>query len=154
MPIDQRTNTYEIEPNHNHKHNLHNNNRKRRNNSFRVPSVNVISEQAINGDSQLIRSQSVGHNILLEKTSVDSNGLLNATFNGMKAGKSDGIRSTLSQPLLLNTSSDSEHETKPLRDSHKFWKSGTLSRPDIFYQVGLILKAKILWLIFRTPRCS
>lgn len=110
--------------------------RKPRHNSFRVPSVQVISEGGVvsGGDSQLIRSQSVGHHILTS-TNYERNGFLNGSLSGMKAGKSDGIRSTLSQPLLHNTSSESDQETKRLRDSQKFWKSGTLSRPDIFYQV-------------------
>lgn len=61
---------------------------------------------------------------------------MNATFNnGMKNGKTEGMRSTLSQPLLMHTYSD--REAKHLRDTHRFWKSGTLSRPDIFYQVRL-----------------
>lgn len=101
-----------------------------------MPSVQVISEGGIvSGDSQLIRSQSVGHQILTS-TNYETNGFLNGSLNSMKAGKSDGIRSTLSQPLLHNTSSESDQDSKALHDSQKFWKSGTLSRPDIFYQVN------------------
>lgn len=96
----------------------------------------------------MTRSQSVGHNFMTESvdSSVDSNNLLNVSYqyNGgtgnnskstKKNGKTDGMRYTLSQPLLVNSSSESDHETKPLKESHKHWRSGTLSRPDIFYQV-------------------
>lgn len=102
-----------------------------------MPSVNVISESetngCMNGETQLIRSHSVGHNL---PTAKNPDGLLlNAQFNGLKNGKtnrsSNGIRSTLSQPLLMSA----EHESKPLKGSHKIWRSGTLSRPDVFYQV-------------------
>lgn len=120
--------------------------RKPRTTSVRVPSVNVISEVA---EGQMTRSQSVGHNFMTTASvdsSVDSNNLLNVSYhNGgtenssksmKKNGKTDGMRYTLSQPLLVNSSSESDHETKPLKESHKHWRSGTLSRPDIFYQVG------------------
>lgn len=108
--------------------------------AFRVPSVNVISEGNMNGggigggETQLIRSHSVGHNLLSTKNPLASDGLLNATFDSMKNGKTNAgnIRSTLSQPLLM---SSAEHEHKPLKGSQKFSRSGTLSRPDIFYQV-------------------
>lgn len=133
---DQNSTGYTVEPNHNTTNHNHNHNRKPRTNSFRVPSVQVISESGVlTGDSQLIRSQSVGHQILTDANYIETHGFQNGSLNGLKAGKSDGIRSTLSQPLLHNVSSDSEQETKPFRDSQKFWKSGTLSRPDIFYQV-------------------
>lgn len=123
----------------------HSSKRRQRNISVRVPSVNVISEV---GDGQMMRSQSVGHNMASTNSSTDSNNLLNINYssngqreNGASAsyknGKGDGMRYTLSQPLLINSSSDSEHENKPLKDSHKHWKSGTLSRADIFYQVIL-----------------
>lgn len=119
--------------------------RKPRTTSVRVPSVNVISEV---GDGQMmIRSQSVGHNIDTDTTThfYDSNKLLSVNYNcngrpnenGKTVpsnGKTDGMRYTLSQPLLIN--STSEHENKPLKDAHKHWRSGTLSRPDIFYQVS------------------
>lgn len=114
-----------------------------------MPSVNVISEV---GDGQIIRSQSVGHSmfsttLIANPTAngIESNKLLNVNYNcngnqenGIKTliksnGKSDGMRYTLSQPLLINPAS--EHENKPLKESHKHWRSGTLSRPDIFYQV-------------------
>lgn len=133
---DQSTTGYTSEPNHNTTNHNHNHKRKPRTNSFRVPSVQVISESGVlTGDSQLIRSQSVGHQILTDSNYIETNGFLNGSLNGLKVAKSDGIRSTLSQPLLHNVSSDSEQETKPFRDSQKFWNSGTLSRPDIFYQV-------------------
>lgn len=107
--------------------------------TYRVPSVNVISEATINGgETQLIRSHSVGHNLLSTKNPLASDGLLNATFDGMKNGKGktgNGIRSTLSQPLLMGSAPDSGHEHKPLKHSQRISRSGTLSRPDIFYQV-------------------
>lgn len=131
--------------------------RKPRTPSVRVPSVNVICEV---NDAPMFRSQSVGHS--MATNSCDANKLLNTTYqsngngNGVAGGgggggggvgiqenggmkpmqngiKADGMRYTLSQPLLMNTTS--EHEHKPLKDSHKHWRSGTLSRPDIFYQV-------------------
>lgn len=121
------------------------NKRRHRNTSVRVPSVNIISEA---GEGQMIRSQSVGHN-MATNSSCSSNNLLNINYNSgrnekagslsQKIGKMDGMRYTLSQPLLVNNSSDSEHESKPLKDHHKHWRSGTLSRPDIFYQVLLLL---------------
>lgn len=75
----------------------------------------------------------------------DSNKLLNINYNcngrqengngkTQNNGKMDGMRYTLSQPLLIHATADSEHENKPLKESHKHWRSGTLSRPDIFYQ--------------------
>lgn len=127
-----------------------NNKRRHRNTSVRVPSVNIISEV---GEGQMIRSQSVGHNIATNSSS-SSNNLLNINYNigrnekagslSQKIGKMDGMRYTLSQPLLVNNLSESEHESKPLKD-HKHWRSGTLSRPDIFYQVLLpnIIIAKL-----------
>lgn len=141
------SNLYNVEPSHNitvpavRQHR-----RKSRNHSFRVPSVHVISEGGAvgggsigsgsgGGDSQLIRSQSVGHQILSDTSYGEKKSFMNGSFNALKVGKSDGIRSTLSQPLLHNTSSESDQESKTLHDSQKFWKSGTLSRPDIFYQV-------------------
>lgn len=120
------------------------NKRRHRNTSVRVPSVNIISE---GGEGQMIRSQSVGHNMATNSSSCSSNNLLNINYNlgrnekagslSQKISKMDGMRYTLSQPLLVNNSSDSEHESKPLKDHHKHWRSGTLSRPDIFYQVLL-----------------
>lgn len=142
---DQREHIYEVESLPNSQRNGHGPGhlkRKPRTTSVRVPSVNVISEVM---DGPMIRSQSVGHNMAVETThSHDSNKLLNTNYNcngsqekGTKTmqhnGKSDGMRYTLSQPLLINTTS--EHENKPLKESHKHWRSGTLSRPDIFYQV-------------------
>lgn len=120
--------------------------RKPRTPSVRVPSVNIICE--VNGDGQMFRSQSVGHN--MATNTCEANKLLNITYqsngngkngvgheNGIKpiqnGTKTDGMRYTLSQPLLINTAT--EHECKPLKESHKHWRSGTLSRPDIFYQV-------------------
>lgn len=104
--------------------------------SSRIPSVNVIAESS--ADGQIIRSHSVGHSmaVVSTKSPGDSKYLLNVTthHNGLKNGiKSEGMRYTLSQPLLANTSADSHN--KSLRESHKHWRSGTLSRPDIFYQV-------------------
>lgn len=134
-----------------HAHSSHSSKRRHRNTtSVRVPSVNVISEV---GDNQMVRSQSVGHNMASTNSSTDSNNLLNINYNndGRKSnkagvsnrnGKTDGMRYTLSQPLLINSSSDSEHESKPLKDSHKHWRSGTLSRADIFYQVSLVINEK------------
>lgn len=129
--------------------------RKPRTTSVRVPSVNVISEV---GDGQMVRSQSVGHSIDNETTThfYDSNKLLsvNYTCNGRQEngktvpnnGKPDGgMRYTLSQPLIHSTS---EHENKPLKESHKHWRSGTLSRPDIFYQVNeftIKIQSILLW---------
>lgn len=125
--------------------------RKPRTPSVRVPSVNVICEV---NDAPMFRSQSVGHS--MATNTCDANKLLNTTYqsngngnvNGVGGGggqenggikqngtKADGMRYTLSQPLLMNTTS--EHETKPLKESHKHWRSGTLSRPDIFYQVRI-----------------
>lgn len=117
--------------------------RKPRTPSVRVPSVNVICEV---NDGQMFRSQSVGHSMA---NNGEANKLLNITYqsngngngNGKENGtnlmqngtKADGMRYTLSQPLLINTAL--EHESKPLKESHKHWRSGTLSRPDIFYQV-------------------
>lgn len=124
---DKATNAHDSELSSNHNHNNH----KRRNNSFRVPSVNVISE-ATNGDNQLTRSHSVGHNGLVTKVNGEAQGLLNT--NGYKNGKVDGIRSTLSHPMLWHSTcsdKDAKHS-----EAHRFWKSGTLSRPDIFYQVN------------------
>lgn len=101
--------------------------------------MHVISEGGVNNvETQLMRSHSVGHNGLLQKVSGETDVLLH-TSNGLKNGKtqkSGGIRSTLSQPLLINSSS-SDSEQKPLKSSHsqKIWRSGTLSRPDVFYQV-------------------
>lgn len=76
----------------------------------------------------------------------DANKLLNINYNcngrqengngKTQNGKLDGMRYTLSQPLLINSTADSEHENKPLKESHKHWRSGTLSRPDIFYQAS------------------
>lgn len=98
------------------------------------------------GDGQMFRSQSVGHSMaVVTANGNDGNKLLNINYNCngsqengitqmMKTnGKLDGMRYTLSQPLLINSAS--EHENKPLKESHKHWRSGTLSRPDIFYQV-------------------
>lgn len=120
--------------------------RKPRTPSVRVPSVNVICEV---NDGQMFRSQSVGHS--MAANNGEANKLLNITYqangnggvgggvkeNGTKpiqnGTKADGMRYTLSQPLLINTAL--EHESKPLKESHKHWRSGTLSRPDIFYQV-------------------
>lgn len=148
LQADQQNGTYDIETSthtrhyhsNGHLHMNHNQRRRSRNShSFHVPSVNVISEGGLNSvETQLMRSHSVGHNGLLQKSSGESDGLLNAS-NGLKNGKtpkSDGIRSTLSQPLLINSSS-SDSEQKPLKGSHsqKIWRSGTLSRPDVFYQV-------------------
>lgn len=125
---------------------------------MRVPSVNVISEVgAANENGQIIRSQSVGHNMASNvSSSGESDNLLNTNYkyaqrngNGTqtkkKNGQNDGMRWTLSQPLLINSSSDSEHETKPLKESHKHWRSGTLSRPDIFYQVSATLWPHLLF---------
>lgn len=118
----------------------HSSNRRHRNTSVRVPSVNIISEV---GEGQMIRSQSVGHNMATNSSSSSKN-LLNINYNfgrNEKVGSlsqkngNERMRYTLSQPLLVNSSSNSEHESKPLKDHHKHWKSGTLSRPDIFYQV-------------------
>ena len=107
----------------------------------------------------MIRSQSVGHSMAIVTTgNYDANKLLNINYcnggrgeNGKKAtqsnGKSDGMRYTLSQPLLINSTVDSEHENKPLKDSHKHWRSGTLSRPDIFYQASK--RANMLNLLFK-----
>lgn len=94
----------------------------------------------------MFRSQSVGHSMaVVTANGNDGNKLLNINYNCngsqengitqmMKTnGKLDGMRYTLSQPLLINSAS--EHENKPLKESHKHWRSGTLSRPDIFYQV-------------------
>lgn len=122
--------------------------RKPRTPSVRVPSVNVICEV---NDGQMFRSQSVGHS-MATTNATDANKLLNTTQqpngygnggvgtgqeNGIKpiqnGTKTDGMRYTLSQPLLINSAV--EHESKPLKESHKHWRSGTLSRPDIFYQV-------------------
>lgn len=104
--------------------------------SPRVPSVHVIAESSIDGP--IIRSQSVGHSmaVVSAKNANDSKYLLNVTsqHNGLKNGtKTEGMRYTLSQPLLANTTADGHN--KSLRESHKHWRSGTLSRPDIFYQV-------------------
>lgn len=124
--------------------------RKPRTPSVRVPSVNVICEV---NDGQMFRSQSVGHS--MATNNGEANKLLNITYEsngngngngnggGMENGtkpmqngtKTDGMRYTLSQPLLINTTL--EHESKPLKESHKHWRSGTLSRPDIFYQVRM-----------------
>lgn len=144
---DQREQSYEIESLQNNHQNGHGHlKRKPRTTSVRVPSVNVISE--VVADGQMIRSQSVGHSMAVVATNnYDSNKLLNINNcngrqeNGTKTaqnnGKSDGMmRYTLSQPLLINSTTDSEHENKPLKDSHKHWRSGTLSRPDIFYQAS------------------
>ncbi|XP_055303521.1 monocarboxylate transporter 12-like [Sitodiplosis mosellana] len=148
----QRESSYEIEsmPNNHQNGHGHLKRKPRTTSSVRVPSVNVISEV---GDGQMIRSQSVGHSMAVVTTNnydtnnYDTNKLLNINYcngrpeNGTKTaqnnGKSDGMRYTLSQPLLINSTADSEHENKPLKDSHKHWRSGTLSRPDIFYQGSL-----------------
>lgn len=90
---------------------------------MRVPSVTAIAET---GDTQSVmprsQSYSVGH--------------------GMKASqyndKTDDIRYMLSQPLLT----DAGREIKPLSESRRR-SSGTLSRPDIFYQVKKSNKFKI-----------
>lgn len=151
---DQSTNTSDVEPTSNGIHATHsrlNLKRKSHASSMRVPSVNVISEVGTsNENSQIIRSQSVGHNMAANSgSSVESDNLLNVNYsnyaqrngNGIQVPKQNGqsMRYTLSQPLLMNSSSDSEHESKPLRESHKHWRSGTLSRPDIFYQVIISL---------------
>lgn len=144
---DQRE-VYEVESVRNSNRNIHAHahghlKRKPRTPSVRVPSVNVICEV---NDGPMFRSQSVGHS--METNTGEANKLLNITYppngngnlvqeNGSKTtqngNKTDGMRYTLSQPLLMNTAS--EHEYKPLKESHKHWRSGTLSRPDIFYQV-------------------
>lgn len=138
---DQRDQSYEMEslpPNQSGRGHLK---RKPRTTSVRVPSVNVISEVS----DGMVRSQSVGHSIDNETTThfYDSNKLLSVNYNGNGRqengktvptnGKTDGMRYTLSQPLLIHPTS--EHENKPLKESHKHWRSGTLSRPDVFYQV-------------------
>lgn len=138
---------YEVESVRNSNRNIHAHGnghlkRKPRTPSVRVPSVNVICEV---NDGQMFRSQSVGHSMATNTS--DANKLLNITHqtnggtpgqeNGTKpiqnGTKVEGMRYTLSQPLLINSAS--EHESKPLKESHKHWRSGTLSRPDIFYQV-------------------
>lgn len=78
---------------------------------MRVPSITAIAET---GDIQMTRSQSVGHSMRASQ------------YND----KTDDIRYMLSQPLLT----DSGLEIKPLSESRRR-SSGTLSRPDIFYQV-------------------
>lgn len=141
---DQREQNYEIESLQNGQQNGYGHlKRKPRTTSFRVPSVNVISEV---GDGQMIRSHSVGHSLaIVTENNYNSKKLLNINHcnghqaNGLKSntqnnGKPDGMRYTLSQPLLINSTVYSEHENKPLKESHKHWRSGTLSRPDIFYQ--------------------
>lgn len=158
--LDQRETNYETESIHSGQHNGHGHGhthikRKPRTTSVRVPSVNVISEV---GDGQIVRSQSVGHSMAVVTTNnYDANKLLNINYNcngrqenGTKTaqnnGKSDGMRYTLSQPLLINTTADSEHENKPLKESHKHWRSGTLSRPDIFYQASEDIQYFIIYL--------
>lgn len=79
--------------------------------SIRVPSVTAIAET---GDTPMTRSQSVGH------------GMRTSQYHD----KTDDVRYMLSQPLLTNTG----REIKPLSESRRR-SSGTLSRPDIFYQV-------------------
>lgn len=77
---------------------------------MRVPSFTAISEV---GNTHMTRSQSVGH--------------------GMRASQyhsKNDTRYMLSQPLLT----DPAREIRPLNDSRRR-SSGTLSRPDIFYQV-------------------
>lgn len=76
-----------------------------------VPSITAIAET---GDTQMTRSQSVGHSMRASH------------YND----KTDDIRYMLSQPLLT----DPGREIKPLSESRRR-SSGTLSRPDIFYQV-------------------
>lgn len=159
---DQREQTYEVESLQNNGSNrsIHVK-RKPRTTSVRVPSVNVISEV---GDGQMFRSQSVGHSMAVVTTNpIDANKLLNINYNcnggnqvnGIKTttknnGKLDGMRYTLSQPLLIN--STAEHENKPLKESHKHWRSGTLSRPDIFYQVRCAFDTDKLYQYFMPNR--
>lgn len=73
---------------------------------MRIPSFVTISEA---GTTPMPRSQSVGHS-------------MRATQHTNK----DDIRYMLSQPLL--------NDMKPFNESRRRL-SGTLSRPDIFYQV-------------------
>lgn len=84
-----------------------------------VSSVNAIPE-----DAQMTRSQSVGQNMTMKKNSAKT------TQNN---GKPDDTRCMLSQSLLTSSAFDSVYENK-LSESHRR-NSGTLSRPDIFYQV-------------------
>lgn len=72
---------------------------------MRIPSVTAVPE---NENIPMPRSQSVGQ--CMRATQYNK----------------DDIRYMLSQPLL--------HEMKPLNESRRR-SSGTLSRPDIFYQV-------------------
>lgn len=91
---------------------------KRSRSTIRVPSFTAIAEV---GETQMTRSQSVGTNMVAKKASSRSQ------YNN----KTDGTRCMLSQPLLF----EAVPENRPLGDVHRR-ASGTLSRPDIFYQVN------------------
>lgn len=81
---------------------------------------------AIPEDSQMTRSQSVGHSMTGRKMST-------------KNGRPDDTRCMLSQPLLTGRPFDTVYENRPLSESRRR-SSGTLSRPDIFYQVNINMK--------------
>lgn len=76
--------------------------------SFLMPNISEV------GDTHITRSQSVGHN-------------MRATPHH---NKSDDVRYMFSQPLLT----DAGRGMKMFSGSRQR-SSGTLSRPDIFYQV-------------------
>lgn len=69
---------------------------------------------------QIYRSQSVGNRVTVKQ--ANTNGTANDT------------RSFFSDSLLNNISFGKKSESRSLGDIHKH-SSGTLSRPDIFYQV-------------------
>lgn len=87
--------------------------RKQRFPSMRVPSVTAIAEVPTVGNAHMTRSVSVGHGM-----------------KGSQYHSKNNTRYMLSQPLLT----DPAHEIRPLNDGRRR-SSGTLSRPDIFYQV-------------------
>lgn len=81
---------------------------------------------------QFPRSQSVGHNLATKKyNTVGRNGKMSSK---QLSPPKPGIRTTLSQPMLMDS-----NEQTPLKESHKphLHGSGTMYRPDILYQGSL-----------------
>ena len=84
-----------------------------------IPKINVIPEEGVNR-SQIFRSQSVGNRVTLKQAKTN--------------GTADDTRSFFSDSLLNNISFAKKCESRSLGDVHRH-SSGTLARPDIFYQV-------------------
>lgn len=87
-----------------------------------VPRVSSVIN-AIPEEGQMTRSQTVGHGMSSKKVH--------------SKGRPDDTRCMLSQPLLTNSGIPTVYENRPLSESRRR-SSGTLSRPDIFYQVRIL----------------